>query len=172
MQTINTKWLWGIGALLLVNLVLLVTVFLQKGSDTRPEPSPFLEEALGFNPQQTQEFHALRNEHHQQMMEKNKEIKKLKDQFFDGLKGDVSKTETEMINKRIGELVAEIDMITYEHFQEVRALCTPEQQKEFDLIITDLLHGGMSQQGPPRMGPPEGNRGPGPPPKRPGGRPF
>lgn len=172
MKTINTKWLWGIASLLALNLVLLLSMFFMGNSEKRPKPSPFLEEALHFTEPQTREFHALRKEHHQKMMERNEEIRKLKDRFFEGITRDVPKVETDAINQKIGELVAEIDRITFEHFKEVRALCTPEQEKEFDKIITELLHGGGRQPGQPMPGPPNGKRGPGPPPNSHGGRPF
>jgi hypothetical protein len=45
--------------------------------------------------------------------------------------------------------------MVFRHFQEIRALCTSEQQQKFDRIIQDLLH----QQGRRGMPPP-------PPPRR------
>ncbi len=33
-----------------------------------------------------------------------------------------------------------VEQITFDHFREVRALCTPEQQREFDIVIGEALN--------------------------------
>ena len=75
----------------------------------------------------------------------------------------------------LGQLIAtnqkEIEMVTYNHFKQVRTICTPEQQKEFDNIIADVIKKMNGPGGPPphdRQGPHDGHDGPppgeGPPP--------
>ena len=49
-----------------------------------------------------------------------------------------------------------IEMATFYHFEEVRSICTPDQQKMFDEVIKEALR----MMSPPPPGPPHG----GPPP--------
>lgn len=66
----------------------------------------------------------------------------------------------------IGAVETEQSASMFRHFQELRSLCTPEQQKEFDKIVTDAMiqaRGGKTgPRGPEPPGP--GFDGPGMPP--------
>lgn len=167
MKTINAKWIWGVAILLVLNLLLLISMLVQNKKEPGPEPIPFLEEALQFDEQQSRAFDALKKEHHQKMTEKNEEIRKLKDRFFEGIKNDTLVSESHIISQQIGTMVSEIEMMTFDHFKEVRALCRPDQKKKFDEIIINLLQGAHQRPGPP-MGPHGEKRGPGPPNNGPG----
>jgi periplasmic protein CpxP/Spy len=39
------------------------------------------------------------------------------------------------ILQRIGSVQAQIESITYDHFKDVRKICTPEQQVQLDTLL-------------------------------------
>src|SRR5436853_166845 len=78
-----------------------------------------------------------------------------------------SSSGADSITHLIGSTQQQIEKVTYDHFSQVRALCTDEQKKEFDAIIGDVTKRMNGRGGPPhhdRAGPPPGDRPDGPPP--------
>lgn len=159
MKTINTKWLWVLGAMLLLNLALLLTLLLGQKEGRQAGPSPYLEETLNFDQHQRQEFQELRTAHHQKMRALNEQVRALKDQLFENLA--IENAPVDSLTKEIGQRVAEIDKITFEHFSQVRELCNEEQKQIFDEKILSVIKQGRPD-GPGAGRPPRGERG-GPP---------
>jgi len=146
MQKINIKWLWFLGGLLFLNLGLMLYIFVKDNKilKLRPERT-LLHEALAFSPEQMQKFEILRKEHHEMMKHKNEQIKILKDQLFIGFDLQYDEVEAKQIASKVGQLVAELDLNTLRHFQEVKTLCTDEQKVKFDEVIANILKGGRPE---------------------------
>ena len=164
MKTINKNWLWVIGGLLLLNVSLLAFIWIKKPDH---KPPPFLEEKLAFTADQQQQFEKLRNSHMREMDRLRKDIDALRDELY-GTSGS-SDEKVREITTQLGNKKAEGDLLTYRHFQEVRAICTPEQQQEFDKLINEIVRGMNGRPIPPQGerggqgrgdGPPEGRRPP------------
>jgi protein CpxP len=101
--------------------------------------------------------------------------------------GNVSAEQIQQKASVIGEIETEQSASMFHHFRMLRAICTPEQQKEFDKIVVDAMmqargtRGGMEPKGPgfrepgpggpgfPQGGPPPGDPPSGGPPD--GGQP-
>jgi hypothetical protein len=47
--------------------------------------------------------------------------------------------QIQMLSQEIGKNQALLETVTFQHFTEVRKICTPEQQKKFDEIIREAL---------------------------------
>ena len=62
----------------------------------------------------------------------------------------LKKTAADNVAKNLEQL----DLLTFDHFKQVRTICTSQQQKKFDEIIEDVLQ--MISSGPPH-GPQKGN---------------
>jgi len=152
------KILWvAIGVLLLLNIGLLVWMaFFSNGSFAQPKRL-FLETELKFDEKQTEVYRKLRREHAQQMRGMRDEVKAMKEAYFKDLaQANISDDTLRARAKRIESKMADADVITFRHFQQVRQMCTPAQQKHFDEVVIDLIR-SIERPGGPRGGPrPEG----------------
>ena len=116
-------------------------------------PGEFIQRELNFNETQQQQFKLLREAHHDSVKMLREQMKELKSQLF--VFDEKSKNENSALKvaTEIGGLQQKIELITYKHFAEVRALCNEEQKKKFDTIIKDVMR-RMEPGVPPGMPPP------------------
>ena len=84
-------------------------------------------------------------------------VKEMKEAFYADLGKPILDDSLKVRAQKIESKMAEADVITFRHFQQVRQMCTPAQQKHFDEVILDLIRsierpgpqGGPHQGGPP-----------------------
>ncbi len=128
---------------ILVLCVLLLKPFTSpehpRGRPTEEGPAKFIIEKLKFTPQQEADFTMLKLQHQSAIRKLRKEGRSLRESFFEGLKQDSVLAEKEIIAQRIAENQKQIELVTYNHFQEVKKLCTPEQKLIFNKIIQEVL---------------------------------
>ncbi len=165
----NNRWISVIILLILTaNIVTLALLWSHhRGGDKREmnQPPPaggevfeFLTHELKLDSAQQAAYRKLRDEHQAGQRPLHDSIRKAKDDFFallqqSGVTDDMMRSSS----KKIGDMEQQQNIFTFQHFQKLRALCNPDQQKKFDTIIQDILkHMGPRQQGPPR--PREGDR--------------
>lgn len=154
--------------LMLANVALMATLWWHHRSPRHPgrgTPADYLVKELGLNTDQQNKLKELASEHHQQSEKIREKIKDARHELFSllqqpGTSDSIKKSAADNVSKQLEEL----DLLTFDHFQQVRALCTPEQQKKFDAIIEDVLEMIASGSPPPRNGerPPPGERRPPP----------
>ena len=140
-------------ALLLLNfgtLGFLVLHLSHRGDSTPHErdhngPADFIIRELNFNETQKTEFMKLVEAHR-----KNAEVLQKKDrENHENLFNALGNNDTVFINntlRTLGDTQINLSKTTFLHFQEVRALCTPEQQSKFNSII----HEALRRMAPPR----------------------
>lgn len=147
-----------VGILLLINVVTLgfiwyTSVYVRMGPPMNP-PGPegknsFLADELGFTGEQLNKFDILKKEHRQGVQNIMQQTKELKDQLFDCIKtGDDVKAKE--IAGKLSENNKAMELLTYEHFKEVRAICNEDQKVKFDRILIELVRGLEAQSPPPR----------------------
>ena len=147
----NNKYriLWvAIGLLLALNVGILAwfTLFAQ---NSHPKMF-FLETALEFDDKQAAAYKILRQEHAQQMRDLRESVKEIKTDFYKKLSQSIISDDSLMAKSlSIATKMAEADVLTFKHFQEVRKLCTPTQQTRFDEVIIDLIRSIERPEGPP-----------------------
>lgn len=169
----KNKWV-GISLLLLVlvNLGTLTTLWMMRANREGPPAKAgsgvvdFIVQELGFDSAQKKQLILLREEHQQKIRQIRRKNRDAKNIFFELLK-DSSLTEEALNKAAIASAAydAETDKLTFLHFKEIRKICTPEQQKKFDLVIQEVLQ--MIAPPPPGENPPgprDGRRREGPPP--------
>ena len=163
-QGIKNKLLTGLVLLLLVANAATIAVFWfgRKQGPPQPKGTPkdFLINELKLEKKQQEQLEALVKEHRQAVEQLREKVKEAKDKFFDLLKQpDVADSVKKTAATAVSKFTEQIDLLTLNHFQKLRALCSPEQQKKFD----EIIHEVTSMMGAPR--PPPGPGGPqGPPP--------
>jgi periplasmic protein CpxP/Spy len=113
--------------------------FARLGPPPHPELFKMVVRELNLNDQQQQQYFALRDDHRRAM-------NALDDEFAEGLKQYLlqlrpaapDSVRMEFLENRLAAIEKEKAKITFLHFKEVRALCNPGQQKDFDRIVPQL----------------------------------
>ena len=173
----NNRWLSVITLLLLTaNIVTLALLWTNKKNEKEqviPRPQPggqvfeFITHELKLDSAQQVTYAKLREEHQAGVRPLQDSIRNAKNTFFDLLADE--KAGDAMIqgfSKRIAELEQQRDVLTFKHFQKLRAICNKEQQTKFDSIIQEVLRrmgGPKRPPGPPRPGMENEDRRPPPP---------
>ena len=172
------KTLWSVIILLLLMNIGMMAWFWLSGNkgvlnaSLQPHARLYLEKEVGFNEQQIATYRELRDEHLHELRDLRDSVKALKQQFFNKIPDTkIAPEEITKLTKELGDKMAKVDKITFEHFQEVRKICTPEQLKKFDEIIGNFAEKanrpdpppppreGNNEQ-PPENEPPQGERPP------------
>lgn len=165
----NKLLTWLVVLLVIANAVTITMFWLGRAKHPpQPKGSPqeFLVKELKMDSSQQKRFDLLRKEHQEAAEIIREKIKTAKESFFDLLKqANVTDSTKQAAAKAISNNTEELDILTWNHFQKLRALCTTEQQKKFDEIIQEVSR--MMGQPRPPVGP--GNGPKDPPPGGPGG---
>ncbi|MCU0434515.1 MAG: periplasmic heavy metal sensor [Bacteroidia bacterium] len=141
--------------LLLANVVLLVFAFGDRpGSrERRGALRERIINQLHFDQAQADKYELLIHEHRSTVDAKSDEISQLRRQMYAALKtGDSAANDS--LRHEIGKLQIETELVHYNHFKGIRALCRPDQLPAFDTMLPELAK-AFSHQKPPR--PPQGH---------------
>ena len=157
----NNSWLYLVaGIIITANIVTLAMLWIHRGGHEEKNDNPrgpklfeYLSSELSLSKQQQEAYRDLRNEHREGSRQLQDSIRHAKDELFDLLKQNNLQEEAIMQqSNKAASLGAKLDTLTFHHFQKLRALCNPDQQKKFDGVIRDALQ----MMGPQRHGPPPG----------------
>lgn len=175
---------WTILLLVLCNIGLIVTIWFRPHPGSPPHGGStrdYVIDKLKFSPDQVQKYDVLVKAHQQSMRKLRHDADEYRSQLFAGLK-TANSSSADSFSRLVGATQQQIEKATFDHFAQVRTLCTDTQKQEFDNIIADVLkrmgghHGPPPGDGPPHGpgdGPPPGDDGPPPgddgPPPPPGG---
>jgi len=158
MENKSLKYWKGFAIILIVLNITLMVLLLKPLCDMHRfhrdggRPEKFIVEKLKFTGQQETAFDKLRTAHHDSIEILQEEGKKLRKTFFDGLKTDVADSTKLKMADKIATNQKQIELLTYNHFVEVKKLCTPEQKLIFNDIIQEII-GRLGK--PPKGGPGE-----------------
>lgn len=140
---------WKGFALILVALNILLLCILVIKPFTRPEhpndrpreegPAKFIIEKLKFTPQQEVDFTKLKLQHQAAVRKLRNEGRLLRESFFEGLEKDSISSDKDRIAQRIAENQKQLELVTYDHFEQVKKICSPEQKLIFNDIIGEVL---------------------------------
>jgi len=167
--------------LVLCNIGLLITIWVKphfelgRGAMQGETPRDFVVRNLKFDEQQTKQYDAMVKDHQEAMKQLRHEAMDYREQLFSTLANEGRPgNNPDSLARLIASNQQQIEMVTYRHFAQVRALCTEDQKQEFNKIIGDVIkkmNGNMHPPGGRREPPADGH---GPPPDRegpPGGPP-
>lgn len=157
----NNRWLSVITLLLLTaNIITLALLWTNKGPEKKfadmPPPQggqafEFLTHELKLDAAQQENYRKLKDDHQAAVRPFLDSIRMAKDNFFELLQDkNVSDQQVQEYSSVIGELEQRRDVLTFRHFQKLRALCDTTQQQKFDSIIKEVMR---KMAPPPRQGP-------------------
>lgn len=110
-----------------------------------------LQKEVGFNDEQVKKFQQLKETSWAEAKKKMDQIRLVKNNLFDLSKQPtVADSVIEKLADSIGKLQKQVEINTFNHFREIRAICTPEQQPAFDSLIKKIINrpGRGQRQGP------------------------
>lgn len=103
-------------------------------------PFEFLVRELKMTDEQKSKYETLRDQHHEAVESLREQSHDMHKAFFDLINAEpIDSIRVKNLADSISENQKQIELITFYHFKEVRSICTPEQQKRFDVIIDDAL---------------------------------
>jgi Spy/CpxP family protein refolding chaperone len=153
----NKLLTWLVLLLVIINIGSMIFIWMGKPKHEKPmqgSPKDFLSRELKFDEKQQVQFNKLVDEHRDQANEVRKKIKEEKEEMYGLLKSsDITDSLKISAVAHVAEATKELDLITLNHFEKVRNICTPEQKKKLDHIMMQML-GMMTAQQPMRPLPP------------------
>jgi protein CpxP len=161
----RNKWL-TIGFLVLVamNIATLGAFWILKDKKSGPPAgmrngvTEFLIKELQLDSAQQLRFRELVAEHRQGMNDIRKDNRQAKDSFFELLKQpNIDEASLAKAAAAANLPDQRMEMITFRHFQQLRAICNETQKAKFDEIIHEVLRMNAPGNQPPP--PPPGARG-------------
>lgn len=108
----------------------------RRGADVKERISRRLE----FNREQESAYFKLAVDHQDKMRDSRNEQKELVKAYFEFLASpDSNVEEQERIIEEIKSLEAQKLSITYQHFEDLKAICNKDQLLKFETVLKDLL---------------------------------
>lgn len=109
----------------------------QRPGPPRPELFDLLVRELEMNSNQQQNYFRLRDQHRDQMDKLNLQFAVLLEKYL-SLISDSSREERVQLEDEMAILEKQKASITFDHFNAVKQLCTPEQQEKFNKLIPEI----------------------------------
>jgi len=156
----NTKFLKSvIIILILINLGTLAFIWFNypsfKPTDQHQFASGFLVKELELSKPQQENYFRLRGNHRKMLIQLQEHDKALHNRFFDQLFSEIpdSKSVGDLADS-IAENRRKMEVLTYDHFMQVREMLTPEQQKTFERIFDEVIRMVLPPPPAPPLPPP------------------
>ena len=137
-------WLWAaIGLLLCLNLGTLGWVVFKTKQSRRTNPptaDAYLARRLKFSPEQRTRYQQYRRDLRTAVQPHEDSLRTLRRELFGRIGQPIgSEANVDAIVNRIERQHGQITRLRFRHWQQVRALCSPGQQAQFDRWTSRLL---------------------------------
>ena len=134
--------------LLILNIASLSTIWLKTRHSRFPDgrefrrqvaKDHFLNKRLNFTPEQQGQFDELLSKHREALDLKVTEIRSLRKELMGMMRNQEFSLRSEEIVQRIGQKQSELELINYNHFKEIMAICDEEQKQVFTEIMMRVV---------------------------------
>lgn len=127
-------------ALILLNAGLMAWMWLGPRAHRQPrgDGRTYLSKTLGLSDEQRSQYRVMRQKHFQAIRPLLDSLRQERRRFF-ALVDDSTQTEAQLIGRarQLEEKNARLDVLTLRHFQQVSALCTPEQRQKLKQVLAE-----------------------------------
>ena len=121
----------------------------------RGRSEEFLIRELALTPKQQDEFGKLRDMHSEKLRMLQEQDRKLHDRFFDALFLPATDTlALDIISDSISDIRKQMELLTFEHFSQLRQVLTERQKVRFHQVFRQALERVMPMPLPPAPPPP------------------
>ncbi|MEN8786397.1 MAG: hypothetical protein ABF264_06815 [Flavobacteriales bacterium] len=125
-------------ALLLVNIVLLITLYLGKPSLQQQNlPKDLIINRLGFEEMQIADFEGIVVEHFTEVRKIQEEVREYKREINSGLLLD-KPVMNDSVNRLLSHSFKKMEELHFKHLSDIKEICNPEQKKKFDKMVPEL----------------------------------
>ena len=145
-----------VGILLLTNIALVVFFVgkgpekqQRRGGDRSAAVREFLKDSVGFNEQQLAQYDQLRQQNRDNMRPLFEDLGNAKMAYYKFINQPAGDSAGQAAAALIGEKQKVLDMAFFNHFRQVRELCTPDQQVKYDSMVQQVIRRMVA---PPRRG--------------------
>ena len=121
--------------LILVNFLIIIPLFIH--NKNAPEHSN--EQQLNLNQEQILSFKIFADEHHEEILALNKKQEKLIPSYFATLFEQSSASNRDSLATEIQSIESQKLKVTYEHFEDIKSILNPEQEKDFPEFVEGSL---------------------------------
>lgn len=137
-----------VGILLLTNIALVVFFVARKGGpekqrnrggDRSSVVREFLKDSIGFNDQQLAQYDQLRQQNRETMRPLFEDLGNAKMTYYTFVSQPNADSASQAAAALIGEKQKALDMAFFNHFRQVRELCTPGQQTKYDSMVQHII---------------------------------
>ena len=143
---------WLISILIIANIATLAFFWIGHFKNQKENsPKEFLSKNLNFSKSQKNAYFILAKEHNESAKIIRDQIKNDKESLFQLLKSDTFNDSVRNDKAlKVSMSIQALDILTFEHFRKVRAICTEEQKPQFDDLIQKMVSAvNQIQKGPP-----------------------
>lgn len=143
---------WLISILIIANIATLAFFWIGHFKNQKENsPKEFLSKKLNFSKSQKNAYFKLAKEHNESAKTIRDQIKIDKESLFQLLKSDTINDSVRNDKAlKVSMSIQSLDILTFEHFRKVRALCNEEQKPKFDEVIQKMVSAvNQFQKGPP-----------------------
>lgn len=143
---------WLIALLVVANITTLAFFWIGHFKNQKENsPKEFLSKNLNFSKSQKNAYFILAKEHNESAKIIRDQIKNDKESLFQLLKSDTFNDSVRNDKAlKVSMSIQTLDILTFEHFRKVRAICTEEQKPQFDELIQKMVNAvNQIQKGPP-----------------------
>jgi len=139
---------WAIVIILVVlNAATLTSMWMHKPQlkkkveirDFRPGGPFFIEKKLNFTEEQAEEYRKLRTSFFEQAAPYFEKIRINKGRLYGNLKTSGDQKDIQALVDTLGRLHSELEMLTFNHFKEVRNLADSTQRVAFDSLMINIV---------------------------------
>ena len=137
----KTKFLTVLSlVLLLINLFLIAWMAYHKPPHppSGEGPKDYIIAQLGLDEHQIDRYETLIAAHREQQQVLNQSIQNTRQKIYELLTKEERNNEEEVLIVKLGELKAQVERLNWEHFSDLKAICTAEQQAKFEQLALEL----------------------------------
>jgi Spy/CpxP family protein refolding chaperone len=153
----NKLLTWLVLVLVFVNIGSMIFIWMGKPKHESPiqgSPKEFLSRELKFDEKQQVQFEKLVVEHRNQANDIRKKIKEEREEMYGLLQNpELTDSLKNSAVEKVAEATKELDLITLNHFEKVRNMCSPQQKIRLDQIMMQMLGMMSGPQQPMRPAP-------------------
>ncbi len=109
-----------------------------KGSNKHLGPKDIIIEKLHFDSEQIRDYETIIEKHRKDVRENEEIMNDLRSELYQQL---TKKQDSSIVNSLISKIAyqqTEAEKINYNHFLEIKKLCKPSQQKDFDELTEEI----------------------------------
>lgn len=143
------KFLW---ILITVLIVLNAGTLFFIISVRHPEPGNRFDrtviDKLQLNNDQIKQFDIMKREHHQNIIRLDEQMRSTYEKYFYLLNDTADSSQKDSLELILSNKQKEKIQITYQHFDNLKSICTKEQREKFNELVPLLMHVITPQKNP------------------------